>query len=51
MPEDTEQLVVKKLSLVEAFRMVNDGVITDSLSVIALQRVELLLLKGLLKLA
>ena len=51
MPEDTEQLVVKKLPLVEAFRMVNDGIITDSLSVIALQRVELLLLKGLLKLA
>ena len=51
MPEDTEQLTVQKLPLIEAFNMVNNGVITDSLSVIALQRVELLLLKGNLKLS
>ena len=50
MPEETEQLLVKKLPLIEAFNMVYEGIITDSLSVIALQRVELLLLKGLLKL-
>ena len=50
MPEETEQLEVKKLPLTEAFKMVNQGNITDSLSVIGLQKVELLLLKGLLKL-
>jgi len=51
MPEETEQLTVQKLPLIEAFNMVNKGTITDSLSVIALQRVELLLLKGNLKLS
>ena len=51
MPEETEQLVVKKLPLNEAFKMVSEGGITDSLSVIAFQKVELLLLKGLLKIA
>ena len=51
MPEETEELVIKKLPLTEAFKMVNEGIITDSLSVIALQKVELLLLKGLLKIS
>ena len=51
MPEETEQLLVKKIALKEVFKMVEDGMITDSLSVIGLQKVELLLVKGDLKLA
>lgn len=45
-PEDTEQLQIKKLPLSEAFKMVEDGRITDSISVAAFQKIELMLLKG-----
>ncbi|AHF14380.1 NUDIX domain-containing protein [Niabella soli] len=45
-PEDTEQLQIKKLPLKEAFKMVETGQITDSISVAALQKTELLLLQG-----
>jgi len=45
-PEDTEQLVVKKLPLKEVFTMVKEGKITDALSMIPLLRLELMLLKG-----
>jgi 8-oxo-dGTP pyrophosphatase MutT (NUDIX family) len=45
-PEPTEDLTVRRLPLIEAFRMVEAGEITDSLSVISLQAVELLVLKG-----
>lgn len=45
-PEETEQLVLKKLSLNEVFIMVDNGVITDTLSILALQKLQLLLLKG-----
>ena len=51
MPDETEQLLVKKIPLSEAFNMVNEGVITDSLSVMAFQKVELLIIKGLLKIS
>jgi 8-oxo-dGTP pyrophosphatase MutT (NUDIX family) len=50
MPEETEQLKVKKISLREAFDMVNDGEITDAVSVIALQKIQLMWLQGKLKL-
>ncbi|MBO9619385.1 MAG: NUDIX hydrolase [Niabella sp.] len=45
-PEDTEQLQIKKLPLKAAFEMVETGSITDSISVAALQKIELLLSKG-----
>ena len=45
-PEPTEELVVRRVPLQEAFRMVHAGEIRDALSVIALQAVELLALQG-----
>jgi len=44
-PEETEQLAIKKLPLEEVFKMVDNGIITDALAVIALQKVQLLLLQ------
>ncbi|TDH28861.1 NUDIX hydrolase [Segetibacter sp. 3557_3] len=46
MPEETEQLVVKKVPFGEAYKMVEDGIITDSLAVAALQRVKIMMLQG-----
>ena len=45
-PEETEQLRVKKLALKDVFKMVEKGAITDSVSVIALQKLELMMLKS-----
>jgi 8-oxo-dGTP pyrophosphatase MutT (NUDIX family) len=45
-PEPTEELEVRRVPLVEAFRMVRSGEIRDALSVMALQAVELLVLEG-----
>lgn len=45
-PEETEQLVIKKLPFEEAYRMVESGMITDSLSVAAILKVRLMLLDG-----
>jgi len=45
-PEPTEELTVRRIALTEAFRMVEAGEIRDALSVVALQAVELLALKG-----
>jgi 8-oxo-dGTP pyrophosphatase MutT (NUDIX family) len=45
-PEETEQLVLKKLPLDEVFAMVDDGFITDTLSILALHKLQLLLLQG-----
>jgi 8-oxo-dGTP pyrophosphatase MutT (NUDIX family) len=45
-PDSTEELVVRRLPLEEAFRMVAAGEIRDAISVMALQAVELLSLKG-----
>jgi 8-oxo-dGTP pyrophosphatase MutT (NUDIX family) len=44
-PEDTEQLVVKKLPFNEVYQMVCDGKITDSMTVAAVLKVRLLLLE------
>ena len=44
-PEETEQLIVKKVSLQQAFDMVNNGIITDAVAVMALQKTQLLLLQ------
>ena len=45
-PEDTEQLIIKKVPFAEAYRMVNDGEITDSISVAAILKVRLMQLEG-----
>lgn len=42
-PEETEQLVIKKIPFEEAYRMVEKGQITDSLSVAAILKVRLML--------
>ena len=46
-PEETEQLQIKRLPLQDAFDRIATGCITDAISVAALQKIELLLLKGL----
>jgi len=46
MPEPTEDITVRRIALEEAFRMVAAGEIRDSMSVIALQAIELAILKG-----
>jgi|SRR6185503_19435147 8-oxo-dGTP pyrophosphatase MutT (NUDIX family) len=42
-PEETEQLVVRKVPFEEAYRMVMNGEITDSMSVAAILKVKILL--------
>jgi 8-oxo-dGTP pyrophosphatase MutT (NUDIX family) len=49
MPEETEELVVHRVSFEEAYRMVERREITDSMSVAAILKVKLLLLQGQLK--
>ena len=49
MPEETEDLVVKKVPFEEAYQMVEKGIITDSLAVAAILKVKILLLEGKLK--
>lgn len=49
-PEETELLHIKKVSLQTAFDMIDEGEITDALSILALRKVQVLLLKGKLKL-
>lgn len=43
MPEETEQLVVRKLPFEEAWEMVQEGLITDAMSVAAIQKVKWML--------
>ena len=45
-PDSTEDLTVRRVPLTEAFRMVEAGEIRDAISIMALQSVELLALKG-----
>ncbi|HWB28205.1 MAG TPA: NUDIX hydrolase [Chitinophagaceae bacterium] len=45
-PEETEQLIIKKLPLAEAIEMVDGHIITDSLSVAGLLKVKLMMLEG-----
>ena len=42
-PEETEQLIVKKLPFEEAWRMTEDGLITDAMSIAAIQKVKWML--------
>lgn len=45
-PEDTEQIEVRKIPFDDAYQMVEDGTITDSISVAAIQKVKLMLADG-----
>lgn len=45
-PEDTEQLQVKKLSFEEVYKMVEDGHITDAMSVAAILKIKLMIADG-----
>ena len=45
-PEDTEQLMIKKVSFDEIYRMVCDGEITDSVTVAAVLKIRLMRLEG-----
>jgi 8-oxo-dGTP pyrophosphatase MutT (NUDIX family) len=45
-PEETEELYIKKVPVEEAYRMVNNFEITDSLSVAAIQKVMLMRYEG-----
>ncbi len=45
-PEETEQLAIKKLPFEEAYKMVQNGTITDSMSVAAILKVRLMILEG-----
>ena len=46
MPEDTEQLQVKKLPFEEVYEMVMDGRITDSMTVAAVLRLKIIMMAG-----
>jgi len=45
-PEETEELVLRKLPFEEAYQMAMDGRITDSMSVAAILKTKILLLEG-----
>lgn len=49
-PEDTEQLIVRRVPLSDAFKMVLDNTITDSISVAAILRLHIALKSGEIKL-
>ena len=45
-PEETEQLIIKKVPFAEVYRMVCAGEITDSMTVAAVLKAQLLILEG-----
>lgn len=45
-PEETEKLIVKKVSVDEAYKMTLKGIITDSLTVAAIYKIKLLICSG-----
>jgi 8-oxo-dGTP pyrophosphatase MutT (NUDIX family) len=45
-PEETEQIEIRKVPFDEAYQMVEDGLITDSISVAAILKVKLMLADG-----
>lgn len=45
-PEETEQLVIRKLPFEDVYQMVENGTITDSVSMAAIYKVKLMLLDG-----
>jgi 8-oxo-dGTP pyrophosphatase MutT (NUDIX family) len=48
-PDDTEKLTIRKLPFEEAFSMVEQGLITDAISVAVIQKVKLMLIQGKIK--
>lgn len=42
MPEETEQLIVKKVPFEEVWQMTENGLITDAISVAAIQKIKLM---------
>ncbi|MBY0482068.1 MAG: NUDIX hydrolase [Chitinophagaceae bacterium] len=48
-PEETEDLQLKKLPFEKVYEMVNQGLITDSMSVAAIYKIKLMILEGKLK--
>jgi len=46
MPEETEQLVIKKMHFEDVYKMVLNGKITDSMSVAAILKAKLMMLNG-----
>lgn len=46
MPEETEQLVIRRVPFDEAYQMVERGEITDSMAVAGILKVKLMLLQG-----
>jgi 8-oxo-dGTP pyrophosphatase MutT (NUDIX family) len=48
-PEETEELVTRKLPFDEAFGMVESGMITDAMSVAAIQQIKLMIYQGKIK--
>jgi 8-oxo-dGTP pyrophosphatase MutT (NUDIX family) len=42
-PEETEQLALKKIHFEEVYKMVEDGIITDAMTVVAVLKVKLML--------
>ena len=44
-PEETEQLVLKKIRFEEVYKMVEEGIITDAMTVIAVLKVKLMLIE------
>ena len=46
IPEETEKLLLRKLPFEQAYQMVMNGEITDSMSVAAIQRVKLMQMQG-----
>jgi len=45
-PEETEQLAIKKMPFEEAYRLVETGIITDSLSMAGIYKLKLMLIDG-----
>ena len=50
MPEETEQLIIKKIPFDEAYQMVQNGLLTDAVTVTAILKTKLILLEGKLAL-
>jgi 8-oxo-dGTP pyrophosphatase MutT (NUDIX family) len=45
-PEETEEIVVKKIPFEDAYQLVEDGTITDAISVAAILKVKLMIADG-----
>jgi 8-oxo-dGTP pyrophosphatase MutT (NUDIX family) len=46
MPEETEKLQIRKLPFEEVYQMVENGVITDAMSIAVIQKLKIMILDG-----